>query len=106
MIILGLLLLLGAAGISFAAFRANESVFTAPAGTIELFGRHADLTIGQVFLGGAVLGAVVLLSVMMLFSGMGRRARRRSATRRELRELRSAEAAGRHEALESDKVSV
>jgi TRAP-type C4-dicarboxylate transport system permease large subunit len=91
MIILGLLLILGTAGLIFLAFNANESVFTAPAGTIDILGRQADLTIGQVFIGGAVIGAVLLVSIVMLFTGMGHRARRSAATRRELNQLRRAE---------------
>jgi hypothetical protein len=79
MIILGLLLILGAAGLSFAVWRANETVLNTPVGTIELLGRHADLTAGQMFVVGAGAGALVILSLIMLFGGMGRSARRRRA---------------------------
>jgi hypothetical protein len=85
MIILGLLLILGTAGLSFAALRANESVFTAPAGTIELFGYKAHMTIGDIYFAGAIAGAIVMLSLVMLFGGMGRHARRSAAMRQELR---------------------
>jgi cytochrome c biogenesis factor len=91
MIILALLLILGTAGLSVWVFRANESVFAAQAGTIDILGRQADLTIGQVFLTGALAGAVLLLSLVMLFSTMGHRARRSAATRRELNQLRRSE---------------
>ncbi|MBB5868928.1 hypothetical protein F4553_002307 [Allocatelliglobosispora scoriae] len=84
MIILGLLLLLGAAGLSIAAIVANQDAFAASAGTLELFGYSAQLTIGEVFLIGTGAGVVGLIGLLMLFSGMGRSARRRSATRREL----------------------
>lgn len=84
MIILGLLLVLGAAGLALAAIVSNNGVFAAPAGTIELFGYHVDATVGQVFITGAAAGALVLLGVLMLLRGVGRSARRRSATRREL----------------------
>jgi cytochrome c biogenesis factor len=77
MIILGLLLILGIAGLSFAVWQMNETVLNAPVGTIELLGRHADLTAGQMFLTGAGAGALVVLSFVMLFGGMGRNARRR-----------------------------
>jgi hypothetical protein len=79
MIILGLLLLLGTLGLSFALIQTNDVVYTTPVGTIELLGRHAELTAGQVFLGGATAGALVLLSLVMIFGGAGRRGRRRRA---------------------------
>src|SRR5690349_24932118 len=84
MIILGLLLLLGAAGLSIAAILANQDAFTTSAGTMELLGYSAQLSVGEVFLIGAAAGVVGLIGLLMLFSGMGRSARRRSATRREL----------------------
>jgi hypothetical protein len=84
MIILGLLLVLGVGGLALAAIVSNNGVFAAPAGTIELFGYHVDATVGQVFLTGAAAGAVVILGILMLLRGVGRSARRRSATRREL----------------------
>jgi hypothetical protein len=86
MIILGLLLILGAAGLSMVAIWANQGAFEASAGTVELMGYQATLTNGDVFLAGATAGAVALLGVFLLFSGIGRRARRRSVARRQLRE--------------------
>jgi hypothetical protein len=85
MIILGLLLLLAATGLSFAAIQANRSVFEDSAGVVGLFGYSADATVGQVFLVGAGAGALALLGLAMIIGGFGRGARRRMATRRELR---------------------
>lgn len=112
MIILGLLLVLGAAGLSFAAIQANQGIFDGSAGVIELMGRSTEVTIGEVFLVGAAAGALALLGLFMTFSGFARRARRRAAVRRQLRdqqhELRDLERekeaaaaeAGRHSAAE------
>lgn len=80
MIILGLLLILGVAGLSFALWQANETVVTTPVGTVELLGRSAELTAGEVFLSGTAAGALVLISLVLLFSGMSRSARRRPAS--------------------------
>ncbi|MDI1466336.1 hypothetical protein QEZ54_35695 [Catellatospora sp. KI3] len=89
MILLGLLLVLGLGGLALAAFLNNDGLFTAPAGTVELFGYHADPTVGQVFVVGAAAGALVLVGLMMMFGGAGRRARRRMAARRELQSQRA-----------------
>lgn len=97
MIILGLLLVLGVGGLSVAAILANRDAFDASAGAVELFGYQANLTVGQVFLAGAAAGAVILLGLLMLFSGMGRSARRRSSSRRELRDLQR-----KHEGVSSE----
>jgi hypothetical protein len=85
MIILGLLLLLAATGLSLAAIQANRSMFEDSAGVVGLFGYSADATVGEVFLVGAGAGALALLGLAMIIGGFGRGARRRLATRRELR---------------------
>jgi hypothetical protein len=41
MILLGSLLVLGVAGLAFAAFANNDGLFTAPAGAVEMFGYRA-----------------------------------------------------------------
>lgn len=87
MILLGLLLVLGVAGVAIAAFLANDGLYSAPIGAVDLFGYHAQPTAGQVFLAGTAAGAIILLGIFMIFSGAGRRARRRLSTRRELRDL-------------------
>ncbi|GIH04819.1 hypothetical protein Rhe02_28860 [Rhizocola hellebori] len=85
MIILGLLLLLAATGLSLAAIQANRSVFDDSAGVVGLFGYSIEASVGQVFLVGAIAGAVALLGLAMIIGGFGRGARRRIAARRELR---------------------
>ena len=84
-IIVGLLLLLAAAGLSLAAIQANRSVFEDSAGVVGLFGYSVEATVGEVFLVGAGVGALALLGLAMIIGGFGRGARRRMATRRELR---------------------
>ncbi|GIH03587.1 hypothetical protein Rhe02_16540 [Rhizocola hellebori] len=123
MIFLGLLLLVGAAGLSLAIILANDGTFTAPAGAIELFGNQINATVGQMFLGGVAAGALVLIGIMMVFSGLARNARRRSAGRhklndhrQEMRDLQrkhdtvtsdlAAHRAATDEAADQDKVSV
>jgi hypothetical protein len=88
MIILGLLLILGAAGLSLAVIWANDGAFTAPAGVIELFGNQMNVTAGQSFLAGTAAGSLTLLGLVMVVSGLGRGARRQSAGRRQVRDHR------------------
>jgi hypothetical protein len=107
MIILGLLLLLAATGLSLAAIQANRSVFDDSAGVIGLFGYSVEASVGQVFLVGAAAGALALLGLAMIIGGFGRGARRRIATRRELRrqeaEVRDTERRDEAEVVESTK---
>ncbi|MBV1853858.1 hypothetical protein [Catellatospora tritici] len=104
MILLGLLLVLGLGGLALAAFLNNDGLFTAPAGTVELFGYHADPSVGQVFLVGGAAGALVLVGLMMMFGGAGRRARRRLAARRELQAQRAEmrDLQRRHDSIKSE----
>lgn len=88
MIILGLLLILGTAGLSLAVIWANGDVFTAPVGAIELFGNQIHLTAGQILLAGAAGGALALLGLVMISSGLRRNTRRRSDGRHQLRDHR------------------
>ncbi|GIG00951.1 hypothetical protein [Catellatospora citrea] len=89
MILLGLLLVLGLAGLALVAFMDNDGLFTTSVGTVELFGYQVALTVGEVFLIGAAAGALLLVGLFMLFGGAGRRARRRLAARRELQAQRA-----------------
>ncbi len=85
MIVLGLLLLLGAAGLSLAMIQANRSVFDDSAGVVGMLGYSTQATIGEVFFAGAAAGALALLGLVLMVSGMGRNTRKRVAARRELR---------------------
>ncbi|MEU7827188.1 hypothetical protein [Catellatospora sp. NPDC049133] len=89
MMLLGLLLVLGLAGLALVAFMDNDGLFTASVGSVELFGYNATLSVGEVFLIGAAAGALLLVGLFMLFGGAGRRARRRMAARRELQAQRA-----------------
>lgn len=86
MILLGLLLILGAVALSSAAIWANPDAFSSSAGRFELLGYATDLTVGQVYIAGLIVGALGFFGIMMMMSGAGRRAGRRAATRRQLRE--------------------
>ncbi len=79
MIILAFLMMLGMAGLGFAIYQANQVVFSTPIGTLELLGRHAELTAGELFLAGAISGGLVVMCLAILFSRAGRRTRRRTS---------------------------
>ncbi|GAA1630870.1 hypothetical protein ACFQY4_36700 [Catellatospora bangladeshensis] len=104
MILIGLLLVLGLSGLALAAFMNNDGLYTAPAGTVELFGYSVEATVGQVFLTGAVAGALVLIGLFIMFGGACRRARRRMAARRELAEQRAEmrDLQRKHDSMESE----
>lgn len=93
MVFLGLLLVLGVIGVAGYAIWNNQGAYEASAGTVEVFGYSLQLSNGGVFLAGAAAGAVLLFGLSMMFRGMGRRAKHRASTRRELRELRRQQAA-------------
>jgi hypothetical protein len=98
MVFLGLLLVLGVIGVAGYAIWNNQGAFEAGAGTAEVFGYTVQLSNGDVFLIGAAAGAVLLFGLSLLFRGMGRRAKHRASTRRELRELRRQQAAAQAQA--------
>lgn len=87
MIILGLLLFLGITGLTVAGIWVNESTFAAPAGTIEFLGYQVHMTVGEILLSGMAAGAVAAIGLLMVVSGIGRQARRRSSSRRQMRDL-------------------
>lgn len=107
MILLGLLLVFGLAGLALVAFMDNDGLFTTSVGTVELFGYQAALTVGEVFLIGAGAGALILVGLFMLFGGAGRRARRRLAARRELQAQRAEnlDLKRRHEELAAQRAA-
>jgi predicted phage tail protein len=81
MIVLGLLLMLACVGLAADAVIENSSVISA---TIADRG-ITDLTLGTVFVAGAVLGLLFTLGLAMVIAGIGRGARKRRE-RAELRE--------------------
>jgi hypothetical protein len=119
-IFLGFLLILASAGVSLALIWGNDSIFTAPAPVVDLFGYQVHPTVGGVFLAGAVAGAAAVLGLVMLLKGIGRSADRRSTARHQLRSRRdeireqqrehdAADRADRHaaagEAVDSEEIT-
>ncbi|WP_157546669.1 hypothetical protein [Hamadaea tsunoensis] len=86
MAFVGVLLLLGTIGLVSAAAWANQGLIEGSVGSVDLFGRHLNLTNGEVFLFGAAAGALVLLSLYMIMGGTRRRMARSAQTRRTMRE--------------------
>ena len=89
MAVLGLLLLLSAAGLSLdVAFQNTSSI------SVDALGQTFTLSPGWVFVAGVISGAVGLLGVTMLMGGMARARRRRVAL---------AESRGSSEVLQADR---
>jgi hypothetical protein len=86
MAILGILLLLGVVGAGVAIAWTNQDAITASAATLDVFGKQAELNVGQLFLLGAAAGAIALLALYMTVGGTRRRMSRSSQRRRELRD--------------------
>ncbi|MDT7538314.1 MAG: hypothetical protein QOI82_1899 [Actinomycetota bacterium] len=84
MVVLGLLLLLGAGALTAAVVLANTDAVA-----IVAFGHSATgLTIGGLFLAGAITGAIAILGVTMMLAGLSRRRARRVGLKREMRDAR------------------
>jgi len=83
MVVLGLLLLLAAALLTAGLVLQNTDVVTA-----TLSGHTFSGTVGALFLAGAITGAVAILGVLMLLSGLGRRRTRRAGLKRQVRDAR------------------
>jgi hypothetical protein len=81
MIVLGLLLMLACVGLAADAVIENTSFVSATVADRGI----TDLTLGTVFVAGAVLGLLFTLGLALVVGGMGRSARRRRE-RAELRE--------------------
>ena len=74
MAILGLLLLLSAAGLSVDVVVQNTSSIS-----VDAVGQTFDLSPGWLFVAGMATGVIAMLGVSMLVAGMARAKRRRSA---------------------------
>ena len=84
MVVLGLLLLLAAGALSAAVVLANTDAVA-----VAAFGQSATgLTVGGLFLAGAVTGAVAILGLTMMLAGLSRRRARRVGLKREMRDAR------------------
>jgi len=77
MIVLGLLLMLACTAVAADAVVQNSHVLTA-----VLFNQHiSQLSLGAIFIAGAVLGLLFTLGLVMLIAGTGRASRRRRERR-------------------------
>lgn len=84
MVVLGLLLLL-ASGV----FTVGVLMQSTDAATVSAFGQSASgLTVGGLFLAGAITGAIAILGITMMLAGASRRRSRRVARRREVLDAR------------------
>ena len=84
MVVLGLLLLLAAGALTAAVVMANTDAVA-----VSAFGESASgLTLGGLFLAGAVTGAVAILGLTMMLAGLSRRRTRRAGLKREMRDVR------------------
>ncbi|MDT7571136.1 MAG: hypothetical protein QOE05_1310 [Actinomycetota bacterium] len=84
MVVLGLLLLLAAGALTAAVVMANTDAVA-----VSAFGESASgLTIGGLFLAGAVTGAIAILGLTMMLAGLSRRRSRRVGRKREMRDAR------------------
>ena len=81
MIVLGLLLMLACIGLAADAVIENTSLVSATVADRAV----TDMSLGTVFVAGAVLGLIFALGLAMLVGGLGRSARKRRE-RNELRE--------------------
>ena len=88
MVLLGLLLMLACIGLAVDAVVENASAISATAFNSSI----TDLSVGELFVAGAVLGLLFALGMALFTGGLGRAARRR----RERKDLRV-----RNERLES-----
>ena len=80
MLVVGLLLLAGAVVVGVAGISANTGTEHQLPGGFAIFGYHLHDSVGKMFLGGILLGAVGMLGFMMMAEGL----RRNAALRREL----------------------
>jgi hypothetical protein len=77
MIVLGLILMLACVGLAADAVIENTSIVSATVADRGI----TDLTLGTVFVSGAVLGLLFTLGLAMFFGGIGRAARKRRERR-------------------------
>jgi uncharacterized integral membrane protein len=84
MVVLGLLLLLASGALTAAVVMQNTDAVS-----VSAFGQAASgLTLGGLFLAGAVAGAIAILGLTMILAGASRRRARRAGIKREMRDVR------------------
>ena len=85
MIVLGLLLLLASGTVALGVVLSNTN-----ATSVEGFGLTvSNITLGGLFLAGAVTGLIFMLGLAMLAAGSGRKRRRRIETKHTVRDART-----------------
>ena len=83
MVVLGLLLLLAAGALTAGMALQNTDPVSA-----SLSGQALSGTVGGLFLAGVVTGAVAILGVLLMLSGLSRRRARRAGLKQQVREAR------------------
>ena len=84
MVALGLLLLLASGALTLGVVMANTDAVS-----VSAFGQSASgLTLGGLFLAGAVTGAIAILGLTLMLAGASRRRARRVGLKREMRDVR------------------
>jgi uncharacterized integral membrane protein len=84
MVVLGLLLLLASGALTAVVVMQNTD-----AASVSAFGQTTSgLTLGGLFLAGAVAGAIAILGLTMILAGASRRRARRLGLKQEMRDAR------------------
>jgi hypothetical protein len=85
MVVLGLLLLLAATGVTLGVVLSNTDEVSASAFGVTL----SNVSVGGLFLFGVIVGAVALLGVGMLLTGAARKRSHRAETKRKVSAVRT-----------------
>jgi hypothetical protein len=102
MVIIGLILVLAAAGVATAGVATNTGSAHSVGDSFALFGlSRADLSTGQLFGFGIVVGVVGMLGLALLFGTFNRRL----ASRRSRRELKGSRSEGAALRLDRDRLT-
>ncbi|MFD0364144.1 hypothetical protein ACFQZZ_22090 [Nocardia sp. GCM10030253] len=94
-ILIGLIVLIAAVIIGVAGVAANMGEVSTSTNDFAMFDYHFTADAGQLFGYGAAVGAIGMLGLSLLLTGVWRSSRRGVATRRELRQSRKEVAAVR-----------
>ncbi|MGY5126448.1 hypothetical protein [Streptomyces nigrescens] len=94
-VILGVILLIAAVVVGVAAVVTNMGAAHELTSAFKVFGYHMTGSTGTLFIFGAIVGAVAVLGLSLLFGGMRRTTRRKHAMRRGLKGERRDAAAAR-----------
>ena len=95
MLILGLLILIGAAVVGTAGVLGNRGGGHPLPGGFDVLGHTVHGSAGQLFLWGIALGAAAVVGLMLVLVGMRHELKRRGAARRDARRRRKGEQAAK-----------